>query len=587
MLKRYIKLYRAMSRYRRVSHDRREITRNVVFTLGFMLLVEVMLLFQAYPLKLYIDNGLESKDIGRWTLIVGSAVLMAHVLEEVFGRFADRYRFRALWGNYALINVLGTQHLLALGRSYHLETSSGEKDSILARNHKKVDELTDQICFNVLPMIYRIGAILIFSFVADWRAGLLAIFSVVSFTATMFYSQSLSRSLHEKYRAHMKRLEISEAELSHHAITIDEQGLTKEFAEAHATDMDDLVAKERVNVPKWRNHVGYQHIVLAIVRAGYYPMALFAYRAGTSIGTLILLSGILERMWSNLHRFQELQRVKREGLPALEELTTLFETKVRVPVPDRPAIIKEPHGRIVFSDVSYRYGDQSKLALQDINLTIEPGEMVALVGQSGSGKSTMAMLTMRLADPEVGKICFDDVDLRDLDPQYLRQSLIGYVSQDNVLFDRTITENIRLGCIDASEQAVREAATMAAIDGFIDDLPNGYDTMVGERGVRLSGGQRQRLALARALIKKPPLLVLDEPTSALDAESQDMVKDTLAKLAVEHSMTVLIIAHRLSTIESADRIVTLQSGQIEFVGTTEEHEAQNGIYADLKRREGM
>jgi ABC-type multidrug transport system fused ATPase/permease subunit len=587
MFRRYLELYRAMGQYERCRLERPAIMRNIWLTLAFMLVGETMLLFQAYPLKLYIDTGLHSNQVLKWTIGVTLAVLVAYGVEEIFDRLADRYRFRALWGNYALINVLGSQHLLALGTTYHTENSSGEKDSMVARNHKKVDVLTDQICFNVVPLCFRIAAILVFSFTADWRAGLLALSSIVLYGVTMLWSQSLSRPHFVKYRAQMKHLEMSEAELSHHAITIDEQGLSREFAGQHAESMDELVASERVAVPKWRHHLGYQMICLALLRATYYPVAFLAWKGGVSVGTLILLSGILERMWSNLNRFQELQRVLREGLPALDELTKLFETEPTVETPENPVLIDKPRGEIDFKQVGYCYGESDVPALSDIDFTIKSGEMVALIGRSGSGKSTLARLAMRLYDPTSGSITFDGVDLRDICPQYLRRELIGYVAQDNVLFDRSIGDNIRLGCIEASDEAIQYAAEMAAIAEFIESLPEGYDTMVGERGIKLSGGQRQRLALARAFVKQPALLVLDEPTSALDAESQDFVKITLRKLAENHAMSVLIIAHRLSTIEPADRIVSMQDGRIELVGTVDEHEALDGIYCDLKRREGL
>ncbi|MEI7819053.1 MAG: ABC transporter ATP-binding protein [bacterium] len=587
MFQRYKRLYRAMEEFELCRSQKPEIVRNIWLTLAYMLAGEAMLLFQVYPIKLFIDQGLPSDQVMKWTIIMVIVVFVAYGIGEVFDRLADRYRFRALWGNYALINVLGSQHLLSLGTSYHSENSSGEKDSTVAKNHKKIDVLTDQICFNVGPLCFRISAILIFSFSADWRAGLLALISIVLFGATMRWSQKLSQTHFEHYRKMMKKLEISEAELSHHAITIDEQGLSRQFADKHARGMYELVASERIEVPIWRKHLGYQVICLAVLRACYYPMAFWAWRSGVSVGTLILLSGILERLWSNLNRFQELQRVLREGLPALEEMTQLFETQPIVSTPDDPKSIPQPSGEIRIEHVDYHYGDSEMPALSEIDFTIHPGEMVALIGESGSGKSTLARLVMRLYDPTTGVIYFDDVNLRDMCPLYVRRHLIGYVAQDNVLFDRSIGDNIRLGHESASDAEVQKAAEMAAIADFIASLPNGFDTMVGERGIKLSGGQRQRLALARALIKQPALLVLDEPTSALDAASQDFVKDTLRALAEDHAMSVLIIAHRLSTIEPADRIVSMQDGRIELVGTVAEHEALDGIYADLKRREGL
>ncbi|MCC7543524.1 ABC transporter ATP-binding protein [bacterium] len=564
-----------------------DIRKNIKLTLLWMASGEMMLLFQAYPIKLYIDRGLKDADnLGTWTLVVGLAVLAAHLLEEGIDQLVTRFRFRALWGNYKLINVLGAKHLLRLGASFHTNSSSGEKDSIVARNHKKIDVLTDQLVFNTGPLCFRICAILLFSFSADWRAGILAIASVVSYLLVLRYSQGLSWPHFLEFREQFKAIEISEGELSHHALTIDEQGLVKDFSDNHASKMQGLYDAELIAVPRWRRHMGLQFICLAFLRACYYPLAYIAWRDGVSVGTLILLSGILERMWSNLGRFHELQRTMREGVPALTEMADLLELQPAVETTQSPRTITCPRGEIVFSSVSFSYGNGGLTALSDINFRIHPGEMIALIGASGGGKSTIARLAMRLYDPTAGSITFDGIDLRELCPQYLRRSLIGYVAQDNVLFDRSIGENIKIGNPSASCEDMKLAAKSAAIAEYIESLPEGYDTLVGERGVKLSGGQRQRLALARALIKNPVLLVLDEPTSALDAESQDLVKDTLRELA-DRRVSTLIIAHRMSTIEPADRIISLDSGSIEFIGTVAEHEAHDGIYMDLKRREGL
>ena len=588
MFRQYKRLYRAMGQYEDCREYRPGILRDIRLTLIWMAIGECMLLFMAYPIKLYIDHGLKDPaHLEAWTLVVALVVLAAYVLFEIIDQIVTRFRFRALWGNYMLINTLGATHLLRLGASYHTERSSGEKDSIVARNHKKIDVLTDELVFNTVPLAMRIFAILIISFIADWRAGILSAFSIVTYMVVMWYSQHLSWPHFLEFREQFKAIEISEGELSHHALTIDEQGLVHDFAGDHTEKMRDLYESERIAVPRWRRQMGLQFLWLGVLRMCYYPLAFLAWRGGVSVGTLILLSGILERMWSNLGRSNELQRAMREGVPALIEMANLFEHEPKVVIPPAPVAIAQPRGEVTFSDVGFNYGSVDQPSLAGIDFTIHAGEMMAVIGASGAGKSTLASLAMRLYDPTSGSICFDGVNLRDLCPQYLRRHLIGYVSQDNVLFDRSIGENIRLGRPDASFGDVREAARAAAIYDFIESLPEGYDTMVGERGIKLSGGQRQRLALARALIKEPSLLVLDEPTSALDAESQDMVKDTLRELAGNQAVSTLIIAHRMSTIEQADRLMTLNKGRIELVGTLAEHEAFNGIYMDLKRREGL
>jgi len=205
-----------------------------------------------------------------------------------------------------------------------------------------------------------------------------------------------------------------------------------------------------------------------------------------------------------------------------------------------------------------------------------------LVGQSGSGKSTVAQLLTRFYDPSIGQITLDGANLTALDPRSLREQ-VGVVSQEPVLFATTIADNIRYGKRDATDEEVRDAAGAANAAGFIDEFPDGYNTLVGERGVRLSGGQKQRIAIARAVLKDPRILVLDEATSALDAESEHLVQEALDRLM--HGRTTLVIAHRLSTVRDADKVVVLANGRIAEAGTHDELIAVNGVYRKLVERQ--
>ncbi len=240
-------------------------------------------------------------------------------------------------------------------------------------------------------------------------------------------------------------------------------------------------------------------------------------------------------------------------------------------------------GQVRFEGVDFAYPTRPDApVLRGVDLEMEPGRVLALVGASGGGKSTVASLLARLYDPTAGRVLLDGVDIRELDTRWLREQ-IGAVAQEPVLFAATIAENIRYGRPGASQAEVEAAAKAANADGFIRAFPEGYETTVGERGVRLSGGQKQRIAIARALLKDPRILVLDEATSALDAESEHLVQDALERLMV--GRTVLVIAHRLSTVRDADRVVVIEGGRVVEAGTHDDLVARDGAYRRLVERQ--
>ena len=266
---------------------------------------------------------------------------------------------------------------------------------------------------------------------------------------------------------------------------------------------------------------------------------------------------------------------------ATERLMELLKSQSPITSPSNPALapVQLDGSAIKFEDIRFNYPSRpTQAALTDFSLEVKPGQTVALVGPSGAGKSTVFQLLLRFYDPGAGQIVLDGVATRDLSLHDLRQR-IGIVPQDAVIFSSSALENIRYGKPDASDAEVKAAAQAAFADEFISALPQGYDTFLGERGVRLSGGQRQRIAIARAMLKNPPLLLLDEATSALDAESERMVQAALE--SAMRDRTTLVIAHRLATVIKADHIVVLDHGQLVEQGTHAELVAHGGVYAGL------
>lgn len=302
-----------------------------------------------------------------------------------------------------------------------------------------------------------------------------------------------------------------------------------------------------------------------------------AHGEATAGGLMSFIVSLL-LLYDPVRRLSRANNEVQQGLSAAERIFEILDAPVDVQDPKEPQPIQPFSNHIAFENVCLTYPDASKPVLQNIDLNIQSGEVVALVGRSGAGKTTLANMLLRFMDPTSGSINLDGHDIRNFKQTDLR-SQMSLVTQEIVLFNDTVLHNIAYGHENIDREKVMEIAKIANAHEFIEKLENGYDTLVGERGVILSGGQRQRLSLARALLKNAPILVLDEATSSLDTESERLVQQAIDKLMQDR--TVLVIAHRLSTIRNADKIVVLDAGKIVQVGSHDTLIEQGGIYAEL------
>lgn len=287
-----------------------------------------------------------------------------------------------------------------------------------------------------------------------------------------------------------------------------------------------------------------------------------------STGDFIMIIGFiqsfLEQMRNLLLRIRNIAKEKTD----LEKYFQLLDEDTKVEDPDNPLEIKKVHGEIVFDNVSFSYPEGKEDALNNFDLKISPGESIALVGESGAGKTTVTKLLLRCYDPDQGRILLDGTDIRNFKKSDLRKH-IGVVPQDPILFNQSIEYNIGYGMKNATDKDVKQAAKMALLNKFIESLPKKYETRVGERGIKLSGGQKQRMAIARMILSDPEIIIFDEATSQLDSESEEKIQKAFWKAA--KNKTTLIIAHRLSTITRADRIIVMEAGKI----------VETGIHAEL------
>src|SRR5437763_8037894 len=305
---------------------------------------------------------------------------------------------------------------------------------------------------------------------------------------------------------------------------------------------------------------------------------LYVYAANLSAGRFFgLISGIFI-LYDPIKTLSRIHIVMQRSVAAMSAIFSILDSRSTVEDAPNAGTLSSSEGRINFENVTFRYANTATDAIRNVNLHFEPGTTHALVGASGAGKSTILSLILRLYDPTKGAVKIDGKDLRSVTQKSLREQM-GLVTQETFLFHDTIFKNIQFGRLDATPEEIYEAARAAYAHDFIMAQPNGYQTVIGDKGCLLSGGQQQRLAIARAILKNAPILLLDEATSSLDSESEQQIQQALAKLAA--GRTVIAIAHRLSTILSADQIIVMDSGRVKEIGTHAELLDKSGYYRRL------
>ena len=470
-------------------------------------------------------------------------------------------------------------HLQRLSHTYYSNTKVGQ---IMGRITNDLFDVTE-FAHHCPEEFFIAGIKLVASFVILCRASVpltLLIFACLPFMAVV--STHLNHKLRARFRA--QRHQIGELNAA-----IEDSLLGQRVVKAFATEEEEQ-QKFEVGNQKFRE----------IKTGGYYAMAqfntstrlfdglmytvvivaggLFLVYDAISAGDLVAYILYVSTLIATIRRIVEFAEQFQRGMTGIERFLEIMDTPIEITdAPNAKPLVVE-HGGIVFDHVSFEYPDDHNKVLRDVNLTIRPGENLALVGPSGGGKTTLCNLIPRFYDVTEGHILIDGQDVRGVTLDSLRKS-IGVVQQDVYLFSGTVAENIAYGRPGASREEIEEAARLAGADGFVRALKNGYDTYVGERGVKLSGGQKQRISIARLFLKNPPILLLDEATSALDNESEVLVGQSLDKLA--KGRTTLTIAHRLTTIQNADRILVLGKDGIEEEGSHAELLARGGIYYRL------
>lgn len=470
-------------------------------------------------------------------------------------------------------------HIQKLSFKYYSNTRSGE---VISRIINDVEQTKTFVITGLMNLWLDVATIFIAVIIMLNMDVTLTIVSLILFPFYAFSIKYFFGNLRKLTRARSQALAEVQGYLHERVqgMAIIKSFAIEDYEQTQFDKNNDNFLKKAIDHTKWNakafavvNTVTDIAPLLVIGYSGYQVI-----NGSLSLGTMMAFIAYIDKLYAPLRRLVNSSTTLTQSIASMDRVFELMDEKYDID--DAPDAIecKHVHGDIYFDDVSFAYSEKENLVLKNISLNVNKGETIALVGMSGGGKSSLVGLIPRFYDVTKGRILLDGRDIRSFKVRSLRDK-IGMVLQDNILFSESVKTNILLGRPNATDEEVIEAAKAANAHEFIMNLPNGYDTRVGERGVKLSGGQKQRVAIARIFLKNPPILILDEATSALDLESEHLIQESLEELARDR--TTFIVAHRLSTITHADRIIMIEHGEITESGTHEELMKKQGNYYNL------
>ena len=574
--------------------DRVDLKMRVVWSVVLLLVAKFATLSVPFTFKWAIDalTGADTAPVqaSNWPLwLIASPLIMTlsygaiRVLMAVLTQWRDGIFARVAMHAVRKLAFLTFVHMHELSLRFHLERKTGGLTRVLERGRLGIEVIVRMVILQLVPTVVEVTllmGVLLWQF--DWRYVLATMITVVVF---MYYTYIAT-----EWRIEIRR-KMNESDTDANTKAIDSllnyetvKYFSAEEREAARYDRS-MEGYERASVKTYTSlavlNTGQAVIFTAGLTATMLMCAIGVRRGTNTVGDFVMVNAMMIQLYQPLNFMGMVYREIKQAVIDIEKMLGVLSRNPEVKdVPGaKPLIVTS--GSLRFDDVRFSY-DAERPILKGLSFEVPAGKTVAIVGPSGAGKSTISRLLFRLYDISGGKILIDGQDIRNVTQSSLRAS-IGMVPQDTVLFNDTIRYNIRYGRWDASDAEVEQAAQLAQIDDFIRMSPKGYETQVGERGLKLSGGEKQRVAIARTILKGPPILVLDEATSALDSHTEQEIQDALER--VSRNRTSLVIAHRLSTIVGADEIIVLDQGRIAERGTHSQLLATGGLYASMWNRQ--
>ncbi|PJG55310.1 metal ABC transporter permease [Bradyrhizobium forestalis] len=574
--------------------DRFDLKMRVVWSLVLLLAAKLITLAVPFSFKWATDalTGANTAPVAadNWHLwVIASPLLLTasygamRILMAVLTQWRDGIFARVAMHAVRKLATITFIHMHELSLRFHLERKTGGLTRVLERGREGIEVIVRMVILQLIPTIVEVSlllAVLLWQF--DWRY---VVATLITVTLYMYYTYIAT-----EWRIGIRRkMNDSDTEANTKAIdSLLNYETVKYFsAEAREAQRYDR-SVERYEEASIRTYTSLavlntgQAVIFTMGLTATMVMCAIGVRNGTNtVGDFVLVNAMMIQLYQPLNFMGMVYREIKQAIIDIEKMFNVLGREAEIKdAPDaKPLVISA--GTVRFEDVRFAY-EPTRPILKGISFEVPAGKTVAIVGPSGAGKSTISRLLFRLYDVSGGKILIDGQDIRDVTQASLRAS-IGMVPQDTVLFNDTIRYNIRYGRWDASDAEVEEAARLAQIDHFIRMAPKGYETQVGERGLKLSGGEKQRVAIARTVLKAPPILALDEATSALDTHTEHEIQGALDRVA--KNRTSLVIAHRLSTIVGADEIIVLDQGRIAERGTHAKLLAQGGLYASMWNRQ--